>query len=130
MEAGTSTVEGTITPERIKQAIQTLSPTLTVESVTVASQAQLDALETTNRLEFATVTTAFGSWSVGDVLLYDHGASAWERILNLGSVSVAAINLAATLVANQIHDHQFGAERTQTIASADIVTALEALAFR
>ena len=52
----------------------------TVTSTAVASQTALDAIVTTDRVAFAVVTAAFGSWAQGDILLYDHGDSAWERV--------------------------------------------------
>ena len=68
---------------------------VTVTATAVASQANLNAITTTDRVAFAVVTTAFGSWSIGDILIYDHGDTAWERV---GSTALgsAATNLSFT----------------------------------
>ena len=99
-EAGTATTARLWTAERVKQAVAALETT-TGSLTGVATQAALDGITTSNRIAMAIVTTAFGSWQVGDLLFYDHGDSAWERAVNLPSeVSAAATNLGITRTAN------------------------------
>ena len=69
---------------------------LTVTASSVASQTALNAITTTNRVAFAIVTTAFGSYSIGDILVYDHGDTAWEKVGSTGSGGTAITNLSFT----------------------------------
>ena len=66
-----------ISGERLVNAISMLSLTGTELTSTVTTQDELDAVETDNRVAFVFVTADFGSYSNGDVLLYDSENTSW-----------------------------------------------------
>ena len=59
----------------------------------VASQAELDSLSTTNALSFARVTTAFGTYSVGDRLIYNSTDSSWQVFISASDLGSGASEL-------------------------------------
>ena len=59
----------------------------------VASQAELDSLSTTNALSFARVTTVFGTYSVGDRLIYNSTDSAWQVFISASDLGSGASEL-------------------------------------
>ena len=100
-ESSTSQVEGTVTGQRLAQAVaahETTRGTLTG----VASQSALNAISTDNVIAMALVTTAFGSYTVNTLLFYDHAESQWESAGALGTGQAAATNLGRILAAAQI----------------------------
>ena len=55
----------------------------------VSSATELATVTTTSIIALAVVDTAFGSYQVGDLLAYDHGDSAWERLGNFNDFTLA-----------------------------------------
>ena len=56
----------------------------------VASQSELDALTLTGRVVLARVTTAFGSYSVDDILIRDTTNDTWVKIANIADAVVSS----------------------------------------
>ena len=71
-------------------------------SVDVSSQSDLNGVSTNRLVPIAKVTTAFSSYVIGDVLIYDHENSQWTKIANtetLSSVQVTDVRLSSELAA-------------------------------
>ena len=67
-----------------------------VQRSNVVSQIELDALTTSDRVAVAKVTTAFGTYQVNDILIYDAEASAWEVLVDASDYDKAFIDLSDT----------------------------------
>ena len=91
----------------------------------VATQAELDGLSTTG-IALAVVTTAFGSYAAQDLLVYDHGDSAWEKAGTFGA-SLADDSIEASKIKAGT-DNEKLSWRTKIAAAAQ--SALAALTSR
>ena len=65
---------------------------LATESTDVATQVELDAIDTANRVAFASVTAAFPPYSIGDFLVYDSTNSVWVRVFTIEGTGIVDLS--------------------------------------
>ena len=103
-----------------------VSSAISIQRSNVTSQAELDGLTTIGRVAIARVTTAFGSYEVDDVLIYDTLVSTWEILVDASNYREGITGVERTPVASEVElDALTTADR---VAVALITTAFRAYA--